>query len=359
MLACLPAQASAQESAGSLNLHVVATPIRSYRLLSMSMDDDGYIWAGAIHQVIHRYDPRTGTVLENVRLPHHATASSCICVGKKVYVLGQSYPRLVVYNRTTRQFREVDYTSSRPNVWYGTGAGDGRHLYLFDRGLGVIKWDTQVDTGKPIAYPYGPHVPGGGYFESSDRAVWCTSNDGSRGQYKPIGLARIDVAADQFTGFYAFPKDDAGLKPYANPATTLFLPLSLKGKLAPFDFHDKRWCKFLDVPHFGERFGFIGGPNVHAGRSYFSLSTYNGTPIGCDGKPYHFCNGLLEFDPQTRRFAFPTLEAKDAYFQIAYVLSAGGHFYATGTNIREPDGRLNGDRAGEVVFWQTRPLERK
>lgn len=89
----------------------------------------------------------------------------------------------------------------------------------------------------------------------------------------------------------------------------------------------------------------VGGPTAHAGRLYFSLSTYNGTEAGRDGKPYHFLNAILEFDPGTRTFDFLTLEAKGAYHQIAYTLSAGGDFFATGTDIREP--------AGEVVFWQT------
>jgi len=35
------------------------------------------------------------------------------------------------------------------------------------------------------------------------------------------------------------------------------------------------------------------------------------------------------------------------------MLSARGEFFATGSNIREIDGKLNRDRAGEVVFWQT------
>jgi hypothetical protein len=35
------------------------------------------------------------------------------------------------------------------------------------------------------------------------------------------------------------------------------------------------------------------------------------------------------------------------------MLSAKGEFFATGSNIREKDGKLNRDRAGEVVFWQT------
>ncbi len=43
----------------------------------------------------------------------------------------------------------------------------------------------------------------------------------------------------------------------------------------------------------------------------------------------------------------------DAYYQIAYSLSSRGEFYATGSNIRESDGSLNGARSGEVVFWQT------
>jgi len=56
---------------------------------------------------------------------------------------------------------------------------------------------------------------------------------------------------------------------------------------------------------------------------------------------------------------FLTLEAGDAYHQIAYMLSANGEFFATGSNIRQPSGRLNRGRRGEVVFWQTMPSERK
>lgn len=92
----------------------------------------------------------------------------------------------------------------------------------------------------------------------------------------------------------------------------------MKGKIVPFDFKAKRWCQFLDVPQYGRLFGFMGGPIPHQGRYYFSLSTYNGTNTGCDGKPYHFCNAVLEFDPQTRRFEFPTLGVKGAYYQVAY-----------------------------------------
>src|SRR3954463_2306960 len=62
-----------------LELHVVPVPVRSYRLLAMSRDADGFIWTGSIHRTIHRYDPRAGTI-ESIPLPYDSSASSCICV---------------------------------------------------------------------------------------------------------------------------------------------------------------------------------------------------------------------------------------------------------------------------------------
>lgn len=351
-----PRSVVAADVSEPLTLNAVPTPIKSYRLLSMSMDDDGCIWAGATHRVMHRYNPRNGQV-ETIPLPFDAVVCSCICVGEKVYILGQSYPRLVIYNRTTKQFTERAYPSAKPDVWYGTEAIDGRHMLLFDRGaVGVIRWDTQTERGEAVPWPYKAPVPSGGRYEPRDQAVWCQAFDLAGGQYVPLGMARLDVAkpeAPRFTGYYPYPAGDAGLEPYSDPAATFFIPLTLKGKMIPFDFKEKRWCKFLDVPEFGRRYGFIGLGTHHRERWYFSLSTYNGTDVGCDGQPYHFCNALLEFDPRRRTFAFPTLEAKDAYYQIAYTLSAGGEFFATGSNIREGDGRMNRDRQGEVVFWQT------
>ena len=175
---------------------------------------------------------------------------------------------------------------------------------------GVIKWDTQNDSGKAIPWPYKEPFPLYGRYEPQDKGIWCNVWDVAGGKYLPHGIARLDVAKNEFSGFFTFPKEDDGLKPYADPATTLFLPYTLKGKIVPFDFKEKRWCKFLDVPQYGKLFGFIGGPNTHNGRHYFSLSTYNGTEAGCDGKPYHFCNSILEFDPQTGRFEISNAGSK-------------------------------------------------
>lgn len=336
-----------------LNLVTVETGLKSYRLLAMSMDTDGFIWVGSIHRVLHRYDPRTGAV-ENIALPADTNVSSCICVGDKVYLLGQTYPKLVVFDRKSRTFAQYPYPSPDADVWYGTESIDGRHIYLFDRGsVGVIKWDTQREVGTVIAYPYRSVLPSSGRFVAADHALWCAVWDFTNGQYRPIGIARLDTTADRFTSWHPFPQDDKGLKEFAKPEATLFYPETLHGKLWPFDFASQTWCKSLPVPRHNDLFGFIGLATVHEGRWIFSISTYNGSELGCDGKPYHFCNALLEFDPSKKSFAFPTLTAEQKYYQVAYTLSANGHFFATGSNIREADGSLNQARAGEVVFWQT------
>lgn len=342
-----------------LELRAVPVPVSSYRLLSMTRDEDGSVWAGSIHRSVHRYDPHAGAV-ETLTLPFDAAACSRVCVGKKVYVLGQTYPKLIVYDRERKTFVEFPYGTSNPDVWYGTEAISGRHLFLFDRNAGVVRWDTQAETGELLPWPYEAPFPLGGRYEPRDGGVWCQSFDLTGGGYVPLGMSRLDPTTGTFTAWFPYPKSSDGLEPYGDPEATFFVPDTLKGKLIPFDFKERRWCGFLDVPGYGERFGFIGLGTRHDGRWYFSLGTYDGDEAGCDGKPYHFLNGLLAFDPRRRSFSIPTLEAadvpggpKDAYYQVAYTLSAGGDFFATGTNIREPDGSLNGVRAGEVVFWQT------
>jgi hypothetical protein len=341
-----------------LPLHIVAMPVSSYRLLAMSMDDDGFIWCGSIHRVVHRYDPRSGQV-ETLQMPYDSSASSCLCVGKKVYILGQSYPRLIVYDRSAGKFSELAYPSPKPDVWYGVGPID-KYLYLFDRGcVGVIQWNTETDSGTVIPYPYGSEIlPSGGHYEPGDRAIWCKLWDYSTGQYIPRGIARLDLEKNEFDGRWEFPKEDElpRLEPVADSTTTFYLPWSLKGKLVPFDYKAKRWCKSIDVPRFGELFGFIGLSTPFRGKQIFSISTYDGDNLGIDGKPYHFCNAVLEFDPRTQQFSFPTLNEEATsgkYFQVSYTMVAGEHFFATGSNIREPDGTLNQARAGECVFWQT------
>ena len=124
----------------------------------------------------------------------------------------------------------------------------------------------------------------------------------------------------------------------------------------PFDINTKRWCKFVDVPEYGKRFGFIGFNTRYNRKLYFSLSTYNGDEnIGIDGEQYHFANSILVFDPRKRKFDFLTLDVPGAYYQIAYTLSARGQFYATGSNILTNEGKIFRENKGDIIVWQTQP----
>jgi hypothetical protein len=133
----------------------------------------------------------------------------------------------------------------------------------------------------------------------------------------------------------------------------------LRGKLMPFDFKAREWRRSIPVPRFGELFGFIGLSTQFKGKHYFSLSTYDGDETGVDGKPYHFCNGLLEFDPFAGRFDFPTLTIPGAYYQVAYTLATPRGFFATGSNIQKVDGTLDQTSRGACVFWQTEAVRPK
>ncbi len=356
VLLCMSA---ARSQADVLNLHVVPLPFKAPRLLGMSMDGDGFIWFGSTHRKLYRYHARTGDA-DEIQLPFDSSTSQTICVRNKVYLLGQSYPKLMIYDRAAKKFGEAAYPTAKPDVWYGTDLVNGKHLYLFDRAsAGVIQWDTTTDTGKSIPYPYKTPMPTSGRYVAKDGAVWCAVWDIAGGQYNPLGIVRLDVTTNAFTGWFPFPKEDAANKPFTDEQVTQFYPNTLKGKLVPFDVKQQRWCEPIAVPEYGTRFGFIGGGSIYKDRWYFSISTYNGTAFGCDGQPYHFCNGLLEFDPRTRTFAFPTLEVKDAYYQVSYHLSAGDQLFATGNNIRKGDGGLDNGRIGEFVVWQTAEAERK
>src|SRR6185437_818117 len=119
------AVAAADQSA--MRMYVVHLPIHSYRLLAMAMDRNGDIWFGSIHHVVHRYNPRTGTV-ETIPLPRTTVnyklwASQSLPMNNKVYFLG-AYPNLIIFNLNQKAFTEKPYPSPKPDMWYGVASPD-------------------------------------------------------------------------------------------------------------------------------------------------------------------------------------------------------------------------------------------
>ena len=109
-------QAAAAIAAAPPEMYSVPLPVSAPRLLGMSMDDDGFVWLGSTSRAIWRYDPRTGAI-EEIKLPFDSSTSQTICVGKKVYLLGQKYPKLMCYDRESRSFSELAYPTATPDVW--------------------------------------------------------------------------------------------------------------------------------------------------------------------------------------------------------------------------------------------------
>jgi hypothetical protein len=354
-----PQSGAAPAGASDVVLHPVPIPLSSVRLTYMSKDSSGFIWA-ASNQMLTRYDPSTGH-MDAIPHPFNAVIGHSMALGGKVYMLGVGYPRLMVYDPVADAFSELPYPVANADVWYAAeeihGRIDGRHMYLFNRSsAAVIKWDTLTDTGTVIPYPYNTPSPYIGRHIPADGAIWCNVWDFSGGLYAPVGIARLDLATDQFNGFFPFPADGASLAPYTDPAGTLFYQWSFEGKLMPFDVAGRRFCRFIDVPGYKESFRWIGQSMVHSGRWYFVRSNLSVHGLGFDCKPAHFLNSLLEFDPATGEFAVATLEVPGAYYQVSYILSADGEFYANCNNILEADGQLNIGRVGELLYWQSTPV---
>ena len=67
--------AQGSEPREKLQLHPVPVQVNANRLLGMSMDEDGVIWAGSFDKAVHRYDPRTGKV-ESIPRPSQNTSSA-------------------------------------------------------------------------------------------------------------------------------------------------------------------------------------------------------------------------------------------------------------------------------------------
>ena len=217
-----PAQGGgAPAGASDVELHAVKIALSSERLTYPSRDESGFIWASS-SSLLTRYDPNTRE-MDAIPHPFNASIGHSVAFSQKVYMLGVGYPRLMVFDRASATFSELAYPVVNADVWYAAeeihGQVDGRHMYLFNRSSPtVIKWDTLSDTAVVIPYPYPTPSPYIGRYIPSDGAIWCNVWDFTAMGYSPVGIARLDLATDQFDEFHPFPTDDAGLALYTDPA---------------------------------------------------------------------------------------------------------------------------------------------
>ncbi|MBI83294.1 MAG: hypothetical protein CMJ81_08875 [Planctomycetaceae bacterium] len=339
---------------GNLNLPTLVGTrldgLQAYRLLDMDMDQEGQIWVGSTRGRFLRYDPQT-RLHRLIQIPGGETSSCSVCVGTKVYVLGQKYPRLRVYDRVAGRWQEYAYPTRGVDFWYATPTRDRRQLVMFNYGdRAVVFWDTETDTGSAVSYSLEGPPPGFGFLAEEGRAMYSVV---SEWPYRLLKLVRLDMSAKRWSQEWAIPHSDdqiARIRPGEPDGEVLWMPHTMEGYLLAFHTGLRRWTDRMKIPGYGENFHFVGFSTRHAGLHYFSVSTFDGV----EGRPHHFLNALLVFDLKTRQFDLLRLPSTgNDYHQVSYTLSAGGRLFCTGTNIRQADGSLVNGGVGDVIFWQS------
>jgi len=327
------------------------------RFLAMSMDDDGYIWIGNSTKTLFRYDPRKGAIKiipMPISIPVGQFIASALAMNGKVYLLLEKSPVLAVYHPQSGEFTTLKLPSHKANTWYGTTAGHSPYLYLFDRDVsGLIKWDTRNDTYSIIPYPYQGPLPWAGTYVKGENALYCAIWNGNK-------IVRLNLATSRFDGEYPTPWKDAQPTGVVPLRDKLYVSDRLNGRLLVFNLTLHSWAQAIRIPDYGKVFGFVGAGIEYRDIAYFSLSTYkNEAGDSIDGKPYHFLDRFLAYDPRTGGFGYLQLPHQpDEYPQTAYLLAGSdGHLYFFGQDIYDPkSGVLEREYHGKATAYQTRPV---
>jgi len=327
------------------------------RFLAMSMDDRGYVWIGNSTKTLFRYNPRDGSV-KIIPMPGSIPVgqfiASALAVNRKVYLLLEKSPVLAAYHPETGDFTTWKLPSAQPNIWYGASVEHSPYLYLFDRDvLGLIKWDTRKDTHAFIHYPYPGPLPWAGTYVKGENALYCPVWNGNK-------IVRLNLATSRFDGEYPTPwkgAEPTGVVPLGDK---LYVSDRLNGRLLVFSLASHSWGRAVPIPEYGKIFGFVGGGIAYQGIAYFSLSTYKSQAgDSVDGKPYHFLDRFLAYDPTRGKFGYLQLPHQpNEYPQTAYLLAGSdGHLYFFGQDIYDPKtGVLEREYHGKAIAYQTRPI---
>jgi hypothetical protein len=337
------------------------------RPFAIDHDSRGKIWFGSSR--FFCYDPltRTTEMLDNAPL-EGKPYSTCLCQGDKIYVLTQKSPDLFVYHQGTKSYSKHRLPDEESNIWYGVRVPSDPRLYLYVRNLNkLVVWDSELDTGKEIPYPEsmdlwsGFHIPG-------DDALYSFTLDA-----KPCRLVRFDLKKQKFDGIVPAPEPGLEITGVNPIGTHVYCADRFTGRIFPFDIVHRSWGDPVAIPGHKSVFSFIGMGTSFKGKAYYCLSTYKGTMkwdfnknkylstgdenIGIDGKPHHFMNKYLVFDPASGESGFleaPAIEGK-RYPLICYSTVWNNRLVITGYDLGDVDHNLApmGEKEGELCVFQT------
>jgi hypothetical protein len=207
-----------------------------------------------------------------------------------------------------------------------------------------------------------------GFYVKADDAIYSFTLDA-----KPSRLIRFDLKKQKFDAIIPTPEpglEITGVNPIGDH---LYCADRFTGRIFPFNFVSRTWGKPLAVPGHRKVFSFMGMGTTFRGQALYCLSTYKGTMkwdfdrnkylsagdenIGIDGKPHHFINKYLVFDPPSGEFGF--LEAPETpgkrYPLICYSLVCGDRLIISGYDLGDMRGTLvpMGEKEGELCLFQS------
>ena len=339
---------------------------KTTRPFAPDVDDRGSLWFGS--SKFFRYDPATrATEMVDSAPLGGKPYSTCLCQGEKVYILTQKSPLLYIYHRNTGEYSTEALPDSESNIWFGARVPGDPRLYLYVRNRGkLVVWDSELEKGQEIAYPEAMDL-WSGFHVKDDNALYSFTLDA-----KPCRLVRFDLAKQRFDAVIAAAEPGLEITGVNPVGSRVYCADRFTGRIIPFDFSRRVWEDPIPVPGHKSVFGFIGLGTVFQGMAMYCLSTYKGTMkwdfdnnkylstgeenIGIDGKPHHFINKYLVFEPHSREFAF--LEAPTSpgrYPLICYSIVSGDRLFITGYDLGDISADLApmGEKEGELCVFES------
>jgi streptogramin lyase len=352
-------------------LHRVPLGIKTGRLHEVQPSDDGCLWFWTgVGDLLIRYDPRTGKVERHRLVAEERPELHKEFIGRHFFPLGKggkiylsdirmASRHLPVYHPDTRRVTFAPLPAPAPEkplfLYKGLAPEHGPYLYLFVKEPpGVIQWDPRSDTGEVFPYPYGAAGPWFGDLAADGKTLWCPLWDAN-------ALARLDVTTGKWTGHWPSPHRRAQPTGAGLIGPCYYSPDLLEPRLLIFDTVAERWGPPVAVPGQGKEFGILAGGLIYNQRVYCALNTYKGYippggPLGVDGKPHHFLDRWLCYDPQAEQLAHLVCRGTEGeYWLTCYGAVSGKHLYLTAFHAMDQDGTIGQGRLGEAAVFQTHP----
>jgi hypothetical protein len=333
------------------------------------VDHNGILWCGSAHNFF-------SLNTKSMNVEQHETAylgsnpfSTCLCQDDKVYILAQKSPHLYMYHSVKKEFSKFNLPDPESNIWFGVRVPDDPRLYMYVRNRGkLLVWDSELETGTEITYPDQKMDLWSGFYIADDRAIYSFTSP-----ERPCQLMRFDLQKQQFDAPISAPEpglEITGVNPIGD---TVYCADRFTGRIFPFNFKKREWGKPIHVPGFKKVFGFIGMGTTFNGMALYCLSSYYGSSkwdfntnkylskgdenIGIDGKPHHFLNKYLVFDPRTQESSF--LEAPETpgkrYPLICYSKVHQNKLFISGYDLGDVynNPAPMGEREGELCIFHS------